>query len=95
MSYYNRQGVFNCHHLVVNVVLLVIYVNSELPEGRTMKSPKYSLHALLFTFLPISYLQAEILHVLNDHETIQAVIDSTEKGDTVLVMSGFYEENIS
>ncbi|MCF7810143.1 FG-GAP-like repeat-containing protein, partial [bacterium] len=59
-----------------------------------MKSPAYGLHVLILTFLLISCLQAEILNVPDDHETIQAAIDAAEDGDTVLVDPGEYVENI-
>jgi len=39
-------------------------------------------------------LFAEVINVPDDFDTIQAGIDATEDGDTVLVQPGVYEENI-
>lgn len=51
---------------------------------------------LIFLMLIITISSyAEIIHVPDDHETIQGAIDATEDGDTVLVEPGEYVENIS
>jgi len=47
---------------------------------------------ILALFAGIS--EADIINVPDDHETIQAGIDATEEGDTVLVQPGTYEENL-
>ncbi len=39
-------------------------------------------------------LLAEVIHVPEDHETIQGAIDASEDGDSVLVAPGEYVENI-
>ncbi len=39
--------------------------------------------------------QAEIINVPDDHETIQAGINASEDGDTILVQPGEYVENVS
>ena len=44
--------------------------------------------------LPVR-LPALILNVPDDYETIQAGIDASEDGDTVLVQPGLYEENLA
>ena len=54
---------------------------------------KFAALIVLFLTLPI-ITQAEILNVPDDHETIQAGIDASEDGDTVLVQPGEYVENI-
>jgi len=48
--------------------------------------------ALLISFSPLS---ASIINVPEDHETIQAGIDASRNGDTVLVQPGIYRENIT
>ncbi|NQT34785.1 right-handed parallel beta-helix repeat-containing protein [bacterium] len=49
---------------------------------------------LLFLLIPIT-LTARIINVPDDQETIQAGIDATMDGDTVLVEPGRYVENIN
>ena len=44
--------------------------------------------------LPTLQINAEILNVPEDFETIQGAIDESEDGDTILVQPGVYEENL-
>lgn len=53
------------------------------------------LFAVFASFFLISLSNAEILNVPDEFETIQAAINESEYGDTVLVQPGEYEENIN
>jgi hypothetical protein len=53
-----------------------------------------STFALLF-ILASSLLHARVINIPDDFETIQAAIDSSSDGDTVLVAPGEYVENIN
>ncbi|MFH0766099.1 MAG: hypothetical protein V2A61_06740, partial [Calditrichota bacterium] len=46
-------------------------------------------------FAAVLPLRAEIYRVPEDIETIQAAVDSTQDGDTILVAEGEYQENIT
>jgi predicted outer membrane repeat protein len=54
-----------------------------------------SLIAVLAFFALAVVCGAEIINVPDDYETIQAGIDASRDGDTVLVQPGIYVENIS
>ena len=53
-----------------------------------MKNLSYSL--ILF----ISFLSATIINVPDDYSTIQAGINASDDGDTVLIAQGIYFENL-
>ena len=53
-----------------------------------MKNLSYSL--ILF----VSFLSATIINVPEDYSTIQAGIDASDNGDTVLIAQGIYFENL-
>jgi len=62
-----------------------------------MKRTKYriTISVLIITFAFLSQpAYAEIINVPDDFETIQGAIDEAEEGDTVLVQTGEYVENI-
>ena len=58
---------------------------------------KIGMHTftLMILLLLTGISEAAIINVPDDHETIQAGIDASEDGDTVLVQPGEYVENIN
>ena len=57
-------------------------------RGINMKNLSYSL--ILF----VSFLSATIINVPDDYSTIQAGINASDNGDTVLIAQGIYFENL-
>ena len=60
-----------------------------------MKTYDFALFTLVILLSTTNSTQARIINVPEDQETIQAGIDASEDGDTVLVQPGEYFENIS
>ncbi len=60
-----------------------------------MKSLVHIIPILLFVLALSGRIDARIINVPDDEQTIQAGIDATEAGDTVLVYPGAYRENIT
>ncbi|MFC0876904.1 T9SS type A sorting domain-containing protein [Saccharicrinis sp. FJH2] len=56
---------------------------------------KYILFALLYILNLSVLIHAQIIHVPADQTTIQAAIDASTEGDTILVAEGTYYENIN
>jgi hypothetical protein len=53
------------------------------------------LRCLIIIFIPVSFTQAETIHVPGDYPAIQEGIDASQEGDIILVAPGTYWENIN
>ncbi|GJM21291.1 MAG: hypothetical protein DHS20C15_12060 [Planctomycetota bacterium] len=65
------------------------------PRSAPTLQPFCSLAGLFAALLLASPLQADTLRVPKDFATIQAAVDAAEGGDTILISSGTYTENVS